>query len=164
MSKTVFVEFRDDGFWAYDVASSIFANFIAEAASKMNDSDKWITESIHNWRVNAIVSDYGFYLDDNWSSDQIHMVRDLCHQASEAIRKFGELDGETIQSWKQINGGSIDTRGHDVIPSEPIARLGDAIAALLYQTLPAAPENHWWFYGLDKEIGTLKMGARRTGK
>ena len=164
MSKTVFVEFRADGFWAYDVVSSIFANFIAAAANELDDRDEWIAESIQKWRVNAIVSDYGFHLDGKWSPDQIHVVRILCHQASESIRKFGGFDAETVQSWKQINGGAICTRGHDAIPSEPIARLGDAIAALLDQTLPAAPKHHWWFYGLDNETGTLKMGTPRTGK
>jgi len=164
MSKTVFVEFRDDGVWAYDVVSSIFANFIAAAAKELDDRDEWIAESIHNWRVNAIVSDYGFHLDGNWSPDQIHLVRNLCNQASESIRKSGEFDAETVQSWKQINGGAICTRDHHVIPSEPIARFGDAIAALLVQTLPTAPKNHWWFYGLDNETGTLKMGTPRIGK
>ncbi|GAB5407394.1 MAG: hypothetical protein Aurels2KO_56250 [Aureliella sp.] len=160
MPKTVFVKFRANGFWAYDVASSIYANFLVSAAEKL-DND-CIAESIHHWRVNAVVSDYGFYLDDSWSPEQINVVHELCGQASDSIRKSGDFDAETVGSWTQIDGGTICTRGHNEIPAEPIARLGDAIASLLTGQLPPAPENHWWFYGLDAETGIVKMGQPKT--
>ena len=164
MSKTVFVNFRGDGFWAYDVVSSIFANFLVDAATKLDIRDEWIAETIHHWRVNAIVSDFGFYLDDNWTPDHILVVQKLCDAASSSIRTLGDFEAETVQSWTQIDGGSICTRDHDLIPCEPIARLGDSIAPLLDGTLPAAPDGHWWFYGLDSETGALKMGTPNKGK
>ena len=162
MSKTVFVQFRGDGFWAYDVVSSVLANFMVAAANKIESHNTWLSESIHSWRINAVVSEYGFHLADDWSADQIEVVRKLCVEASESIRKLGDFDAETVESWPQIDGGKICTRGHDIIPAEPVAKLGDAIVALLDGDLPDAPESHWWFYGLNDVTGTIKMGARKT--
>ena len=161
MSQTLYVSFRDNGFWAYDVASSVFLEFLIDAATQLADGDSnhWLTEAIQHWRVNAVISDSGFHLDDDWSESQIDTVIDLCCKAVAAIRDYGDIPASEAQSWPILDDRRMFVRGHDPVPCEPVARLGDAIIALLQNTLPEPPDRHWRFFTLADDIDTIAMRA-----
>ena len=95
MSRSVFVGFKGNGFWAYDVVSATYLR--ATSTVLWNEIEKWET-----WPIR---------------------------------------------------------RGHDSIPSEPVARFGEALIALLEGKLAQPPAGHWWFYTLADEVDTLKRPA-----
>lgn len=161
MSKTLSVNFRGRNFWAYEVASSVFLKFLIDAAVSRPtlNSENWLAESIQHWRVNAVFSDFGLYLNDDWSPEQVDIVIELCRNAMAMIRTHREISGLEIESWQILDDQCIFLRGHDVIPCEPVARLGDAIIALLNGTLPQLPAHHWWFYSLDENAAVMRGTA-----
>src|SRR5258708_1818047 len=83
MSKTLFVEYRDAGFWAYDVAVGIFLKHVIDAARKCAEGEDaaWLRDCIDQWRVNAITSDLGLHLDEGWSNDQVGTIICLIEEA-----------------------------------------------------------------------------------
>ncbi|MGI9457501.1 MAG: hypothetical protein ACR2NU_13135 [Aeoliella sp.] len=159
MSRTVYVNFRDNGFWAYDVASSVFLKFLIDAAVERSAStaDAWLGEAIERWRANAVVPNMGFYLDDDWSQSQIDTVIELCRVSADVLRKGGDIAAIDIASWPILEDFRIFPRGHDPVPVEPVARFGDAVVALVQGNLPEPPDRHWWFFTLDEDVDTIKM-------
>lgn len=159
MSRTLYVNFRDNGFWAYDVPSSIYLKFLIDAAVEFSNhrSQVWLTEAIQHWRVNALMSEFGLHLDDHWDELAVKDVIELCATASQAVRNHGNVSHSDVLDWDILDGQSIFLRGHDPVPYEPIARIGDAIVALLTNALPIPPVGHWWFFALADEIETIEM-------
>ena len=76
MSRTQFVEYRDHGFWAYDVALGVFLKRLIDAAEEYHatEAGSWLSEAISWWRVVACVSDYGLTLDSTWSAEQVATI------------------------------------------------------------------------------------------
>ena len=66
MSKTLYVEFRGRGFWAFDVVSGIFLKHLVDVAEARVAvrHEPWLVEAVGHWRFNAVVSDCGLFLDD----------------------------------------------------------------------------------------------------
>ncbi|QDT51372.1 hypothetical protein Pan258_54610 [Symmachiella dynata] len=157
MSKTLFVEYRNAGFWAIDVASSVFLKFLIDEANEYysQKTDDWLNDAISNWCMNTVLSDLGFHLNDDWSQSQLDTVITLCRTTSTNIRTTGDIPAREVASWSVIDDLEICTRGFNPIPCEPVARFGDAVADLLNNTLPEAPYGHWWFYTLDNEVRTI---------
>ena len=161
MSRSLYINFRDNGFWAYDVPSSVFLKYLIDAA---NDrlalcADQWLSDSIQHWRVSAVISDLSHYTDDEWSQSQIDTVIEMCRTATDVLRSRAEIPAAEIESWPILDDQRIFARGHDPVPCEPVARLGDAFIALLQNKLPTPPERHWWFFTLDDNVDTIAMRA-----
>ena len=59
MSRSLYVKFRDDGYWVYDVPSSVFLKFLIDAANAhlKPEADQWLGNAIHYWRVSAVIPD-----------------------------------------------------------------------------------------------------------
>lgn len=159
MSRSLYIHFRDNGFWAYDVPSSVFLKFLIDAATERlaSRTDRWLSDAIQNWRVSAVISDLSHYADDDWSRLQINTVSGLCRTAVNAIRSGGDISAHEIESWQILDDQRIFTHGHDIVPSEPVARLGEAFIKLLNNTLPEPPGRHWWFFTLDENPDTIAM-------
>ena len=153
MSRSQYVGYRDEGFWVYDVVSSVFLSFLVEAADEQVATNSWLSEDVYSWRVNAIVSDYSFHLNNEWSRSQIDLVVALCRQANEAIRSRASIPASDIP--EPFPNEWIELRGHNPIPSEPVARFGEAIISLLRGELPEAPQGHWWFYTLESDVDLI---------
>ena len=68
MSKTLYVDFRGQGFWAFDVVSGIFLKHLIDVAKpRIAERDEpWLTEAVGHWRFNAICRDCGLFLDEDW--------------------------------------------------------------------------------------------------
>jgi hypothetical protein len=159
MSRSLYINFRNKGFWAYDVPSSVFLKFLIDAATDRlaSGTDQWLGGAIKNWRISAAISDLSHYADDEWSPPQVDTVIELCRTATNAIRGRGDIPAREIESWPILDDQRMFTRGHDPVPCEPVARLGDAFIALLQDTLPEPPERHWWFFTLDENTDTIAM-------
>ena len=79
MSKTLFVEFRGRGFWAFDVVSGVFLKHLVDAAtsSLAYQNQPWLADAVGQWRFNAVISDCGLFLDDAWSAEQVQVFGEL---------------------------------------------------------------------------------------
>ena len=157
MSQTLYVNFRDNGFWVFDVVSSVFLKHMIDAAAdSVCAKESWLVNAVQNRRVNAVISDMGIFLDDDWSQRQVETVIDICRAAITTIRRNGNTPASKIESEPLIDDLHIFARGIDPIPSLPIARFGDAMIALLTNNLPEPPAGHWWFYSLADEVRTIE--------
>lgn len=115
MTRSVYVEFRDDRFWVYDVVSTIFAKCLVDVACPFEDTQgPWLQDAIHEWRVNAIVSDYCIYLNDDWTPSQVEFVAYLFAKVSTQLRGMGRLSLREVASWRVL-GEPLFARGHDPI-------------------------------------------------
>ena len=161
MTRTAYVGYRDNAFWAYDVPGSIFLWFLIQSAEKYLAQYKghWLSEVIPKWRVSAVITEMAYYADDEWTAEQVDLILQLCDDAISTIRQHGDFAASDVEAWPVLDDQRIFTRGHDPIPTEPIARLGDAFTLLLRGQLPKPPTQHLWFYTLDGNTDTIKMNA-----
>ena len=159
MSKTLYVHYEGRGFWAFDVASSVLLKFLMDAAQEpaMTEHGEWLPSAIEHWRVQAVIPDLGFYLDNLWTSSQVATVIELLRSAAQSLRLQASLSADEIESWPVREEQRLFTRGIDPVPCEPIACLAEAIIALVEDTLPAPPRGYAWFYTLDDEVQTIRM-------
>src|SRR5689334_6247380 len=133
MSKTIFVEFRGRGFWAFDVVSGVFLKHLIDTASQRlaQQNEPWLADAIAQWRVNAVISDYGLFLDDAWSAEQVQLVTELSAAACLLLSQRMEIPAEEISSWVLLDDMRIFPRGLSGIRTESAVRLGRAIVELL---------------------------------
>ena len=159
MTRTAFVKHGGNGFWVYDVAGSVFLWFLIKVANKQLElhDEPWLRDSIQRWRVSAVVTELAHYADNDWTTSQVDTVIQLSQHAIEAIRLHGDFAASDAQSWPVLDDKRIFARGHDPIPAEPVARLGEAYVQLLQGELPPQLDQHAWFFSLEPEIDTLKM-------
>lgn len=139
--------------------SSVYLKFLIDAAVQVSNNrpQVWLTDSIQHWRVNALMSDFGLHLNDDWTESEVKAVIEMCGSASQAVRIHGDVSYFDVSDWDILDGQSIYLRGHDPVPYEPVARIGDAIVALLTNTLTNPPIGHLWCFTLADEIGTIEM-------
>ena len=161
MTRTAYVKFRDNAFWVYDVPGSIFLWFLIQSAENFlaANPNAWLEEMISKWRVSAVITEMACYANDEWSAEQIEIVVQLCRDTTAVIREHGDFSARDVESWPVLDDQRIFVRGHDPIPSEPVALLAEAFTLLLRSELPEPPEKHFWFYTLDDEADTIKMNA-----
>lgn len=159
MTRTAFVSFRDDGFWAYDVAGSIFLWHLIDSAGQrlQSNPEPWLQNMVQHWRVAALVTELAHYADDDWSPSQVDTVIELSRNATDTIRRHGDFAADDVQSWPVLDDHRISTRGHDPIPAESVARLGDPFVTLLQGKLPPPPHNELWLYSLDDHVNTIEV-------
>ena len=77
MSKTLFVNFRDGGFWAFDVVSAVFLKHLIDAANihLERHDEPCLADAVAHWRFNAVCGDCGLFLDDSWSVERTGRLR-----------------------------------------------------------------------------------------
>ena len=158
MSRTMYVEYHGDGLWAYDVAMGVLLKHLidsAESYASIPDSE-WIVPCIRQWRVNAIVSDLGVHLDENWTYVQRQTVHDLIGRACGQLGARPSIPSEEMKSWDILDGQGVYARGAAMIPTAPVVELARAVQDLLYGNLPPAPEGYWWLFGTEEGRGTIK--------
>jgi hypothetical protein len=145
MSKTLYVEFRGQGFWAFDVLSAVFLKHLVDAAAPRVDlpSNQWLSDAIRQWRFNALVSDCGFFLDEGWTADQIRTVADVAAEACATLSKRAEIPAEEITSWEMLDDLRVFPRGLPFVTTASASRLGRAVINLLNGCLPESPPGTW---------------------
>lgn len=161
MSQTLFVEYGDDGFWAYDVAAGIFLKHLIDCATQHIERQPcpWLSDCVEKWRVNAVMSEYGLHLDPAWTDDQRRTVRTLIDESCQVLQKSKSISPGTAASWKILDGRGVGLRSAGPVPTAPVVELGRAIGLLLEGALPKAPPGTWWFYGVEGGRSTLKKAS-----
>ena len=151
MSKTLYVGFRGRGFWALDVVSGIFLKHLIDAAALCVAArrEPWLSVAVEHWRFNAVVCDCGFFLDDDWSGEQVQAVRELATAACNMLSNRSAISAEEMSSWPLLDGTGVSPRGCASIAMESVIRLGQAVIQLLDGSLPEAPPGAWWFFGAE---------------
>jgi hypothetical protein len=160
MSKTLFVHWRDDGFWAYDVVSAVFLKHLIDATTshlELHD-EPWLRDALPRWRFTAVCGDLGLFLDESWSSQQLAIFTGLARQACDALSKRDGIPADEIQSWQMIDGndGRCFARGEPFITTASAIRLGEAIIKLVSGTLPKPPPGTWWLFATEDSGVTLR--------
>jgi hypothetical protein len=159
MSKTLFVHWRDDGFWVFDVVSAVFLKHLIDAATSYleHHDEPWLRDAIPRWRFNAVCGDLGLFLDESWSVEQLGIFTGLARQACDALSKRERIPADEIQSWQMIDGddGRCFARGEPFVTTASAIRLGEAIIKLVNGTLPEPPPGTWWFFATEKSGATL---------
>ena len=125
MTATALVNFRENAFWAYDVPGSIFLWHLIQSAEELiaNEPKPWLSKMIRKWRIAAAITEMACYTDDEWTTHQIDLIVKLSRQAIMAIRQHGDFSASDVETWPLIDNERLSARGHDPIPSEPVARL-----------------------------------------
>lgn len=151
MSRTLYVDFRGRGFWAFDVVSGIFLKHLVDVASQRIavQGESWLVEAVERWRFNAVISDCGLFLDDNWSAEQVQSVRELATAACDLLSSRTEISAEEMLSWPLLDGKGVFPRSLASVASESAIRFGRAVIQLLDGSLPEAPSGTWWFFGTE---------------
>ncbi len=162
MSQTLFVHYRDDGFWAFDVVSAVFLKHLIDAATSHLErhDEPWLADSISHWRFNAVCGDLGLYLDEAWSDEQLATFTGLARKACEALSKRDKIAADEIQSWQMLVGDGDKShcfaRGLPAVTTASAVRLGEAIIKLVNGTLPKPPPGTWWFFATEDSGETLR--------
>src|SRR5258708_12117418 len=97
MSRTQFVEFGNDGFWAYDVALGVFLRHLIDAAEASGQTDTtWLSSAVSSWREVACISDFGLTLDADWSAAQRQTFVALAEEACASLGTRESIPAEEI--------------------------------------------------------------------
>lgn len=165
MSKTQVVKYAGRGFWAYDVALSVFLKYLLDAAESSPEAHTpWLSEAKSNWRVWAVISDFGLTLDENWSADQRETFAALTEQACTALETRKSIPAEEIVSWPFVDDLRIFPRGATEVSTAPVVELGRAMIALLRNELPDPPKGQAWIFGTPDGRSTIRMDASWDGR
>jgi hypothetical protein len=161
MSKTLFVSFRNGGFWAFDVVSAVFLKHLIDATTRYLErhDEPWLADAVAQWRFNAVCGDCGLFLNDSWS---VELAREAC----EALSNRDTIPAEDIQSWQMIDGdnGRCFARGLPAVSTASAIRLGEAIIKLVNGTLPDPPPGTWWFFATEDSPETIRKRGEEDSK
>lgn len=159
MSKTLFVQWRDDGFWAFDAVSAVFLKHLIDAATSYlgRHDEPWVRDAIPRWRFNAWCGDLGLYLDESWSVEQVATFTWLAREACSDLSKRERIAADEIQSWQMIDGpdGCCFARGLPFVTTASAIRLGEAVINLVNNTLPEPPPGTWWLFATEEDGATF---------
>src|SRR3954467_3749223 len=99
MSKSLFVEFRNDGFWAFDVVSSVLLKHLVEVAATEIAKNPWLEQVVQRWRVDTIVPDFGFGLNSAWTDSQIEVIAGLIIETCRVLEARKFIPSQEIEQW-----------------------------------------------------------------
>jgi hypothetical protein len=160
MSKTLFVQWRDNGFWAYDVVSAVFLKHLIDAATSYlgYHDEPWLQDAVQRWRFNAVCGDLGLFLDESWSVEQLRTFTGLTREACDLLSKRDRILPDEIQSWQMMDGndGRCFARGEPFVTTASAICLGEGIIKLVTGALPEPPPGTWWFFTTEESGATLR--------
>ena len=166
VSATQIVKYAGRGFWAYDVAVGIFIKHLLDAAEKSGEAHRpWLSKAMSDWRVQAVVMERGFTIDERWSAEERDAFIAMAEQACAAIATREFIPVAEIVGWPFVDDLRIFPRtAAREIRTAPIVELGRAMVALLFDRLPAAPRGEAWFFGTPDGRSTIKMQPGWDGR
>ena len=149
MSKTKYIEYQGNGFWAYDVSLAVFIKHLIDVAvpGTVVPGNEWLKEAISSWRIAGAVPDYGLKIDAEWSHEQIKIFTELAEQTCKELAERKRIAASEIKGWKILEDVRIDPRGATFVDTAEVVELGRAIVALANGSLPSAPGGRTWIYG-----------------
>ena len=157
------INFEGRFFWAYDVAAGIFLKYLIDEAERSNHANEpWLSDAVSNWRVQAVITEFGLTLEEQWSSAQRQVFMKLAEDACKKIAIRESIPAEEVASWPLVDDLHIFPRGNKGILTAPIIELGHAIIALVSGSLPRPPKGEAWFYGPPSGRTTIQMDGGDT--
>jgi hypothetical protein len=160
------IKYSGRGFWAYDVAMGIFIKHLLDAAEKSGEARKpWLSKAISDWRVQAVVTECGFTIDERWSVEERTAFIAMTERACAAMEAREFIRVTEIVSWSFVDNLRIFPRTDaNELRTAPVIELGRAIAALLLGQLPDPPKSEAWFFGTPEGRSTIQMEAWWDGR
>jgi hypothetical protein len=141
VTATKIITYLDRGFWAYDVAAGVFLKHLIDAAQASPEANTpWLSEAVSSWRVQAVITEFGFTLEENWSAEQQKTFVALAEEACTTLATRNVIPAEEIVSWPFADDMRIHPRGAIEVATAPVVKLGRAIIALVRGELPEAPK------------------------
>jgi len=158
MSQTKFVSYADQGFWAYDVALSVFLKALVDAAEACGDvRTAWLSAATSYWREVACIPDWSLTLNAEWSPSQHETFVFLAEKACTTLSTRESIPAEELAVSPILDGMQIFLRGAREVATAPVVELGRAIIALTTKQLPEAPKGEIWLYGAPTGRCTLRL-------
>jgi hypothetical protein len=156
VSKTHYIKYRDDGFWAYDVAQGVLLKYLVDVAEARaaQPSMSWLNEATHSWRIGSVL--YGLHIDESWSGERLDLLKRLVLEACEQLQRRESISSAEIEAWPMIDDLRIFTRGAKEVATAPVIELGRAVVSLLEGSLPRPPAGTWWCYGFPEGRSTIR--------
>ena len=159
MSRSQYVGYRDQGFWAYDVSLAIFLKHLVDVADRQLAVGNvgWLREAVDWWRVVASINDYGFEIEESWSADQVKLFLQLADEAVAVISRRPAFTADEVAGWSLLDDMHLETRGEPIVAIRPIVTLGRAVIHLVDGSLPPSPPGTWWLFGTGKEGDVIRQ-------
>jgi hypothetical protein len=155
VTATKAITFLERGFWAYDVAAGVFLKHLIDAAETSQEANMpWLSDAVSHWRVQAVITEFGFTLEEDWSAEQRKTFIALAEEACAALATRDTIPAEEIVSWPLVDDMRIHTRGASEVATGPVVELGRAIIDLVRGELPEAPKGEAWFFGIPPGSST----------
>ncbi len=156
VAKTYYIQFGDDGFWAYDVAQGVLLKYLVDIAEARASQAgmSWLKEAAHSWRIGAVL--YGLHIEESWSVKQLGVFKGLVLEACERLQQRETISSTEIEAWPMIDDLRIFTRGAKEVATAPVVELGRAVVSLLEGSLPAPPTGTWWCFGFPDGRTTIR--------
>lgn len=156
MAKTHYIGYRDDGFWAYDVAQGVLLKYLVDLAAARAEKPgmSWLRDAAHSWRIGAVL--YGLNIDESWSVEQLVIFKRIVLEACEQLQTREKISSAEIETWPMIDDLRIFTRGAKEVFTAPVIELGRAVVSLLEGSLPPPPAGTWWCFGFPEGRTTIQ--------
>ena len=156
MAKTHYIRYRDDGFWAYDVAQGVLLKYLVDIAEARAEKRgmAWLREAAHSWRIGAVL--YGLHIEESWSVEQLAVFKHLVLEACEQLETRQRIPSAEIETWLMIDDLRVFTRGAKEVCTAPVVELGRAVVSLLEGSLPPPPAGTWWCIGCPEGRTTIR--------
>ena len=134
--------------WAYDVCRSILlAEMVVVAQTRTPGQPNLSAEKLHELRVLAIVGDFAWIIDDDWSAEERTILAGLVKAAVDRLRDRPEITNAEGRAWKILDEKTITWRGRPE-PTAAVIEFGEMVADLLDGShLPDPGSDRRWFYG-----------------
>ena len=111
MTATQVINYEGRGFWAYDVAVGVFMKHLLDAAEKGGETHKpWLSKAMLDWRVQAVVTESGFTIDEGWSVEERTAFIAMTEQACAALEARESIPVTEIVSWPFVDNLRIFPR------------------------------------------------------
>ncbi|HST12396.1 MAG TPA: hypothetical protein VLL05_18625 [Terriglobales bacterium] len=138
MSKTNFVQYGDNGFWAYDVALGVFLKYLIDVAeTSPNAGSAWLSKAVSWWRVVASVWGYGLSLRKIRTATQRQLFIAFAEEACVRLTMRESIPGAEMLGWNVLDGDGIHPRGAKEVQTAPVIELGRAVIALMAGECPS---------------------------
>jgi hypothetical protein len=165
VTATKAITYSNRGFWAYDVAAGVFLKHLIDAALASREANTpWLSEAVSSWRVQAVITEFGFTLEENWSAEQRKTFIALAEEACTTLATRDIIPAEEIASWPLADDMRIYPRGAVEVATAPVVELGRAIIALVRGELPEPPKGEAWFFGIPTGRSTIRMDRSWDGR
>jgi hypothetical protein len=158
MTLTKWIDPGDRGFWAYDVAAGVFLKYLIDAAEAKGQADTpFLAKALSQWRVQAVITECGFTLEESWTALQRQNFIAFAEEACARLASRESIPAEEIVSWQLKGDLRIFLPGAKEVNTAPVIELGRAIIALVSGGLLDAPRGEAWFHGTPTGRSTIKM-------